>query len=195
MSVQDPAKRLKTLDYGLHAAGAVVCAAIALAAYVVLLRPADSGLAACHAQAAELRASLADANKVYAEKKRLDDTIATIEKRTSELHDRIPSEPLEAEFLAQVSEASGKAGLTLSDYRPGPVVARDGYSQIEVHLKCQGTYAALCAFLERLAALPRLSHVVQLEIASTDGNVYPAAITLAIFFDLKPKTAEEKNHG
>jgi Tfp pilus assembly protein PilO len=195
MFVQDLAKRLKTLGYGLHAAGLAAALAIAGAAYVVLLLPADRGLSACQDQAARLEATLADADKVRAEKQRLEDAVSAIEKRTAELHQRIPDEPLEAEFLGQVSEAATKVGLQLSDYRPGAIVVKDGYSQIEVHLKCQGSYPSLCAFLDRLAALPRLSHVVQMEVAASDNEVLPATITLAIFCNLKPKAAQEKNHG
>ena len=84
-------------------------------------------------------------------------------------------------FLA----AAAQAGLQIRDYRPGVVATRPTHSQMEIQLSCQGTYRSLCEFLDRLAALPRLTRVEKMEITAAGPESQPTTLSLIVYFRLR----------
>jgi hypothetical protein len=53
-------------------------------------------------------------------------------------------------------------------------------------LKGQGSYASICAFIDKLSKLNRLSKVRDLKLQAADGaSEYPMTATLIIYFGLQ----------
>jgi hypothetical protein len=56
---------------------------------------------------------------------------------------------------------------------------------MEVNLSARGNYASICAFIERLSKVKRLSKVQNLTLtASGNATEYPITATLIIYFGL-----------
>ena len=185
MNERDPNQNLQILGRSLHAAGLAVALLILGLGYAFVLRPLEADRAASAARKEDLGHSLADAANVRGEHRRLSAAAAEMERKVAELSGRVPQGPSEAEFLSELSVAAAQAGLKVRDYRPGVIRAQGTCSQLEIQLSCIGSYPGLCGFLERLAALPRLSRVVQLDVAAApDPGQYPASLSLVVFFNL-----------
>jgi Tfp pilus assembly protein PilO len=185
MLQHDPDRKLRILGKALHGAGLAVALAVVGLGYALAHRPMDRDADDCQSRIATLQTLLADSAKVRAEhaalRRALDETTA----KTLALEKRVPRDPAEAEFLSQLSGAAEESGLVIRDYRPGVVRKRENHSCLEIQLACTGSFRAICRFLDRMASLPRLSQVTQIEMASAgEAKTYPVTMSVVVFFDL-----------
>jgi Tfp pilus assembly protein PilO len=204
MAEFDLAKRRKTFGWCLHGASLTVLVLSAGAVYGLVLRPLDGRVSECRQDIDHYQSLLDKGAEVRAEHDRLAKALSAIQDKAVSIQKRIPDESSEAEFLSQVAGAAGQVGLQIRDYRPGVTSVKPAYSQMEIQLSGQGTYKSLCRFLDRLASLPRLTHVVNLDVGAAQGDEYPITVTLVVFFHMtqapdgkpasEPKPAE-KTHA
>lgn len=196
MIEHDPAKRLRLLGWCLHGAALAAVLATAGISYAVVLRPLERKTDERLDRIAHLEERLAGSDVFRSEQARLQQSVTRLEQQAAALARRVPSEPLEGEFLSQVAAIAGQVGLKIGNYRPGVIRIREGHSQMEIQLSCVGPYRSLCRFLDRIAALERLSRIVQMEVSAGTAEGCPATITLVVFFRLteppvKTPTARE----
>lgn len=179
----DSDRKLNRLGRWLHVLGLLVVLAIAAGAEFLLYRPIAAKASVCARRADKLQALLHNQGQVRAEHTRLGKDLAEARKQAAALEDRIPNEPREAEFLAQLSRLASEVELQIEDYRPNTIVRKPDYSVLQVDLICEGGYASICNFLDRISRLPRHSTVVSLQIDSAGGGrKYPAKISLQLYF-------------
>lgn len=181
MATMDPERRLKILGRWFHAVGLGVTFATVVGVYALVFHPLGQQTAEIESQAEAVEGLLAGAEQVQEEHRRLSQSVSAMESVAATIAQRIPAEPNEAEFLAQLTEAAAQAGLQIKDYRPGQLRTRPTHSQIEIQLSCAGPYAALCRFLERVSRLPRLARVVRMEISAAEAASTAATIHLVIY--------------
>jgi len=191
----DPSKKLAMLGAGLHALGLAAVLAAAGIGYALVLRPLDGRIDELNDRSAGLEASLQNAHVVRAEQQRLRGVVAALEAKSAELEKRVPDEPLEGEFLSQLAQAAGQAGLKIGDYRPGVVRTSEKYSQMAVQLSCQGPYRSICDFLDRLSALPRLTQVETLDVSAGSPDGCPVSLSLVVYFRLTKAPAAQAAKG
>ena len=110
--------------------------------------------------------------------------MAAAEAGAADLQKRVPDEPSEAEFLAQLVQAANQTGFRINDYHPGVVRSGERCSQLQVQLSCQGTYRSICDFLDRLAALPRITQVEKLDVTAAGPDGHPVTLWLVVYFRL-----------
>jgi Tfp pilus assembly protein PilO len=190
MHRDDIDRKLKLLGIGLHALGTLVVLAIVLFTAFVVYSPIDHRVAEYAGRTKELKRLLGGEAQVHAKHTRLSKELAAARKQAIELNSRIPDEPREADFLAQVSQLADQVGLQIQDYRPGTVTSEQNYSTMQVELICQGDYASICSFVDRLAELPRFSTVVQLQIEGKDEQKqYSAKLSLKLYYAVEGQAA------
>ena len=183
MKLGDPDQKLKALGWWLHGLGLLVALAIALLTKCIVLARIDDRAAAHLCRADQLQDRLQDADRIRAEHARLVEDLAAARNQSEELKQRIPDEPREADFLAQVSHLADEVGLRIQDYRPGTVSAEPSYSVLQVVLIGEGNYASICSFLDRLPDLARHSIVSRLQITSDNSQEdYVLAMSLQLCF-------------
>ncbi|MHC4403473.1 MAG: type IV pilus inner membrane component PilO [Planctomycetota bacterium] len=183
MSQSDPHHKLKILGWWLHGLGLTATLTILVCAELLVLRPIDRRAEASAERSGQLQAFLRDEDRMRAEHAQLADDLDHARRQAADLKRRIPDEPQEADFLAQISELADEVGLEILEYRPGMVVTEDSYSAMTVDLDCQGRYAGLCRFVNRLADLPRCSTVTRLEIESGEqADEYSVSMSLELYF-------------
>ena|GEM_PF-1265231 len=189
----DPDKRLKLLGTGFHALGLAITLVLAGLGYALAIHPVWEDVRLKRDRAADLQSLLENAAQMRAQHAAMQSTLAAIERESEQLRQRIPPEPAEAEFLSQLSRAAAVAGLVIRDYRPGVVRQATDHWRLEVQLACTGSYQALCAFLDRVASLPRLARISHLEIGGARQPAgYPITLSMTVFFKLEPKGPQAK---
>lgn len=196
MFEHDLARRSTMLGWCLHGAGLAAVLAAATLAYGLVLRPLERRTGDWEDRIARLEERLKGIDAFRAEQSRLSQRVAELDQKSAALSRRVPGEPMEAEFLSQVAGVAVQAGVKLGHYRPGLIRVGEGHSQMEIQLSCAGPYRGLCQFLDRLAAMERLSRVVQMEVGSGGAEGCPATITLVVFFRLtEPPRASSSREG
>jgi Tfp pilus assembly protein PilO len=99
------------------------------------------------------------------------------------LHQRVPDEPMEAAFLAQVAGLARGVDLEVKDYRPGTITQHADYSELKVELQVIGTYGSICRFLDQIPRLPRISSFTGMEIsAEPEKSIYPIRLNFSTYF-------------
>jgi Tfp pilus assembly protein PilO len=184
MFEHDFKRRLQTAVWSVHAAAVAILLAAVGSVYGLAMRPLDRRLAECRAESAKIEALLAHRDHIASEHAKLRQSLADVEEKAAAIQRRVPDEPMEAEFLGQVAQAAAQAGLQVRDYRPAGSTVKSACSRLEIQLACQGSYAALCRFLDRLAALPRLARVVNLDVTGSSGADCTMTVTLVVFFHI-----------
>jgi Tfp pilus assembly protein PilO len=183
MKPGNPDQKLKALGWWLHGLGLLIALAIGLLAKSFVLAPIDDRTAAHLRRADRLQDRLRDADRIRAEHARLVEDLAVARRQSEELKKRIPDEPREADFLAQVTHLADEVGLRIRDYRPGTVSEKTSYSVLQVELIGEGDYVSICGFLRRLPGLARHSIVRRLEVASDSKQEgYVLAMSLQLCF-------------
>ena len=185
-------QELSHLNRCLHGLGLAVTLVIVVAAWLAIYRPLESRREACAKEAQTFTRELQQVDAVRAEHARLKAEFADLKRLDDLLHTRVPEEPREAEFLAQLSQLAGETGLHIEDYRPGTVTRHEAYSSLRIDLMCAGDYASLCRFLDGLAALPRATTVATLDIDAAEQVSYTARISLDLCFAANPRTQVAK---
>lgn len=165
-----------------QAGGLVVTAIIALTSNLVF-----------NSTSSETEASLAELirNNQQLLQQRADVTSAVEEaecelfamnQRLHEISALIPEAPEESRFLAQLSRLANDCDLRIRNFRPNPAEPEDQLRRIRVQLKGAGQYECICAFLDGLQELPRLTQVSRFRIDPLDADeLYPIELELSIF--------------
>jgi Tfp pilus assembly protein PilO len=172
------------LGLGLHGLGLSIVLATAGLGYALVMRPLERGIEELNGRAFQLQTCLQQAPKVRADHQRLRDAMAAAEAKAADLQTRVPDEPFEAEFLGQLAEAARQTSFQIGDYRPGVVRSGQRCSQLQIQLTCQGTYRSICNFLDRVAALPRITQVEKLDITAAGPDGHPVTLWLVVYFRL-----------
>jgi Tfp pilus assembly protein PilO len=183
MKLGNPEQKLTALGWWLHGLGLLIALAIGLLTKSLVLAPIDDRAAAHLRRADRLQERLRDADRIRAEHARLVEDLAAARRQSEELKKRIPDEPREADFLAQVTHLADEVGLRIQDYRPGTVSEKTSYSVLQVELIGEGDYASICSFLSRLPGLARHSIVRRLQIVSDNKQKgYLLSMSLQLCF-------------
>lgn len=178
----DPNYKLRVLSRSLHGLGALIACTIGLAAVFVVYRPIDAQIAACAEQTDRMQGVLREEERLRAEHSRLSTDLASAREQSADVTKRIPDQPREADFLAQLSQLADDSRLKVQDYRPGVVTPRSSYATMRVDLICEGDYDGICRFLDGLAELPRHSTIIRLQIDSAPRKErYSAALSLELY--------------
>ncbi|NQT17616.1 MAG: type 4a pilus biogenesis protein PilO [Planctomycetes bacterium] len=170
MHAVDPNRRLRLLSWLLNGLGALAAVAIVVTVQFLVFRPLDARLAAFTRRTQQLERLLSMEEKSREEHARLRKELTAAREQATLVKDRIPDEPREAEFMAQVSELAGESDVTIQDYRPGTVIPKGAYSTMRVDLVCEGNHEGICGIVDGLRELPRHSTVDRLEIDSQEAK-------------------------
>jgi Tfp pilus assembly protein PilO len=107
------------------------------------------------------------------------------EKKSSQqsMRERIPNEPMEAAFLAQLAGLARSVELEVKDYRPGTVTKHPDYSELKVEIQAEGSYPSICRFLDKIPHLPRISSFTGMELsAEPEKPNYPIRLNFSTYF-------------
>ena len=134
------------------------------------------------AESSEKEQFLARADEIRAEHKQLTNRLEKLETNAVTMRYRIPEHPREAEFLKQVTQAADEEGLTIHKYERGTLDRKPTHSEFSVKLSCEGHYAAIVGFLDRLSQLPRVATVQNMNLSAGITGTYPFDLSLLLYY-------------
>lgn len=183
MSSNNRENSLRTLGWMFHAGGALSLVVGILSYHFVASALIKKRHEESRQRISELDVKLARGDQIRNDHRAFTTSLTQIEDRADSMRQRIPDLPHETEFLRQVSEAAQLEGLTVLDYQRVSTTTKETHSQLEVRLNCEGDYASICGFLDRMTKLERVATVERMLVTSTPGSeVYPLDLTLVLYF-------------
>ncbi|MEO0529823.1 MAG: type 4a pilus biogenesis protein PilO [Planctomycetota bacterium] len=174
-----------------HTAAVVCAVAVAAVGFVVINRPLTEWRHDITRRADLVQAKLSEGpalRRRHAEQQQqLDDLLASVE----EVNNRLPDQPREGEFLADLSRLAEANEVSIEDFRRGRTLDADTHSVVTVSVTAEGPHRGACAVVDAVSKLPRLAELTHLEIGpgSTEG-VYKMQMTYALYYGMSaPKPA------
>jgi Tfp pilus assembly protein PilO len=194
--IDDETRRFGRL---LHYAGLLVTVLCATLGYSLLHSPSKRASADTLVRIEEVLLSVQNAPLIREQHRKVSEKLSHVTGRIAAVQRRVPRDANVAAFLKQLTQIAGTEQLAIKDLQPGKPFKTDGYAEMQVTLKGEGSFASVCAFLDRLHKLTRLSKVKDLTLsAGEDSPDYPMTATLVIYFALEGKdagSAQEDRRG
>jgi len=180
----------------LHYAGVLVTVACASFGYSFLHAPALHDISETAARIDEVMQSVHNAPIIRAQHQKVSEKLHEVTTRIANVQRRVPQASNEGDFLHQLNQLAGNEKLSIKEYSPGKAETRDGYAEMQVMLKGEGSFGSICTFVDRLNKLARLSKVKELTLsAEDDRSEYPMTATLIIYFALRGNDNESAQEG
>lgn len=179
----------------LHYGGLLVTVLCAAVSYSLLHAPTARALADISAQIDEQQLSARNAPLIHEQHHKVSDMLAQVEKQIVALEGRVPQDVDAGGFLREVSRIAVEESFAIKNFQPEKPAIRDGYTELEVSLKGQGSFASVCAFVERLGKLTRLSRMKDLTVTGGENVTdYPVTATLIIYCGLRGKETQASDN-
>jgi type IV pilus assembly protein PilO len=189
------AKSLHELSPRAQIAVFAILAALAVgAAWRVLLGPMHDDLVARRTRLAALQGEVAKAQVVAAKLKVTEREVHNLEASLRETEAVLPDEKDPQDVLRNLHDVASDSLLDIESFKPKPIVAKAQYTEWPIELGLEGGYHDLGRFFDRLAAMPRLISVSDLEIktkARPNGRGTIAATCIATTYVFQKDSALE----
>lgn len=180
----------------LHYAGVLVTVVCASIGYSFLHAPAVHAIADTAARIDEVVLSVQNAPVIRSQHKIVSEKLKEVTTRIANVQRRVPQTSDEGDFLHQLTQLAGNEKLAIKEYNPGKAEARNGYAEMQVTLKGEGSFGSICTFVDRLNKLARLSKIKELTLEAEDSrDEYPMTATLVIYFALRGSDVESAQEG
>jgi type IV pilus assembly protein PilO len=155
-----------------------------------LLGPARGRAAALQARRVSLEREITQARAVAAALARDQREGADLQRRLEDIAQKLPVAREIPALYRRLHEAAVATGLGVALFQPREPRVQQHYTEIPIALAVEGTYHQLAAFLERVAALPRVVTVGGLRMTALDRPAASlrAEMTLATY-TYRPVTA------
>jgi Tfp pilus assembly protein PilO len=177
---------LRRLGWLIHAGGALCLLAAGVTYHLVSVTYVAGQRERNDGEIQRLESLLSTTEEIRQTHKRRSEVLARLERDAELMRQRIPDQPQEAEFLRQVTQAATDERLRIIHYDRGQLVVKPTHSEFIIRLQCDGDYASICGFLDRLGSLPRVTTVERMDVTAPSGaNRYPFDLTLTLYYAAK----------
>lgn len=103
--------------------------------------------------------------------------------RVADVVKRMPDEPRDDEFLADISRLAAEHGVRIEDFRRGSVSEATTHASVTVMLTARATYAGLCGLVNAIDELPRLAELDALSVSSDpQSDEYPVKLQYTLYY-------------
>jgi type IV pilus assembly protein PilO len=143
----------------------------------------------------QLRMLRADVEKGHDTAKKLPEfreQVDDLEARLTSLQAVLPTEKDAADLLRRLQTVAVQSNLTITGFKPAPVVTQQIHAEWPIALELDGTYHNLAMFFDRVARFTRIVNVTNLDIEGKDRpspNSTISATCVATTFVLLEKPA------
>jgi Tfp pilus assembly protein PilO len=191
--IDEPTRRFGRL---LHYAGLLATVLCAAVGYSLVHAPVVRSITATSAQIDDLMQSVQNAPVIREQHHNVSEKLREVTTRIANVQRRVPHDADDGVFLKEVTELAKAEQLTIKEFQPDNPENRNGYAEMRITLKGEGSFRSICTFVDRLSKLTRLSKIKDLTIEAGDNaNEYPMSATLVIYFALSGKQAPLAQEG
>jgi type IV pilus assembly protein PilO len=106
--------------------------------------------------------------------------VERLKQRLREAEEQLPRAAEVPKLLRDISYEAGQSGLRVDRFELRPEVKQDQFARVPVQMKVAGSYHEIAVFLDRLAKMPRIVNVTDLEM--TQPKLENKRIVLASTF-------------
>lgn len=175
----------------LHYAGVLTTVVCATVGYSFVHAPAVDAIADTAARIDEVVQSVQNAPVIRDQHRIVSAKLHEVTTRIANVQGRVPQGADDGEFLKQVTQLAQKEKLAINDFHHEKAEVRNGYAEMQVSVHGVGSFNSICAFIDGLNKLARLSKVKDLTLSAEDTSTeYPMTATLVIYFALSGDDAE-----
>jgi len=177
----------------------LLCGLTVVGAWQVLIGPAHAELASERARLAQLQGQVATASATAARLPDLQRQVKSYEARLEQTTAILPDEKDPQDVLRNLNEVASESALNIATFTPKPIVTKAQYAEWPITLSLEGNYHDLGRFFARIASMPRLMSVADLQIRTqikpnvkTTISAQCVATTFVFRKDMGPEAAGGK---
>lgn len=148
---------------------AIVAVVLGLYAYFFYL-PTRDQLQAVRSKQFELQRRLNEVRSVAANMGAFEEEVAGLEQRLKLALRQLPDSKELPVLLTDVTSLGKNAGLEFKAFRPRPEIPRDFYAEVPIEIEFTGGFHEIADFFDRVAKLPRIVNVSELEMTIGDED-------------------------
>jgi type IV pilus assembly protein PilO len=176
----------------------LLCALTLGGAWQVLLSPAHAELATKRAKLAAVQGEVARAQEKAAKLPQLQRELKQIETKLIQTTAVLPDEKDPQDVLRNLHEVASESALNIASFAPKPIQTKAQYSEWPIALGLEGSYHDLGRFFDRIATMPRLMSITELQVktqikSNSKGTI--SASCLATTFVFKKDIITETSGG
>jgi len=169
----------------LHVVAAVIAVAVASLACATLNQPLKTWRRDLDRRAELVREKLTQGPTLRLEHAKQTQELEELHARVEEVTRRIPDQPREGEFLADLTRLAEEQSVAIEDFQRGAAIETAGYSAVTVSVRLRGGYRGVCQLVEEISKLPRLAELTEMVIRrETDTNDRSVSVTYALYYGL-----------
>jgi type IV pilus assembly protein PilO len=142
----------------------LLCALTLGGAWQILLSPAHADLATKRAKLAAVQGEVARATEKAAKLPQLQRELRAIETKLLQTTAILPDEKDPQDVLRNLHEVASESLINIASFTAKPVVTKAQYSEWPIALGFEGTYHDLGRFFDRIATMPRLMSIADLQV-------------------------------
>ena len=120
--------------------------------------------------------------------------VEELEARLSNLRAVLPDEKDAADLLRRMQTLATQSNLTITEFRPAPVVTKQLHAEWPINLQLTGTYHNLATFFDRIGKFTRIINISGLDVKGrdkADANATISAACVATTFVLIEKPQQD----
>jgi Tfp pilus assembly protein PilO len=175
----------------LHYAGVLATVVCATAGYSFLHAPAVDSIAETSARIDEVVQSVQNSPVIREQHRIVSAKLREVTTRIANVQARVPQGADDGEFLKQVTQLAQNEKLAINDFHHEKAEVKNGYAEMQVSVHGVGSFNSICAFLDGLNKLARLSKIKDFTLSAEDtATEYPMSATLVIYFALSGDDAQ-----
>ena len=184
---------LTVLQRACHAAGVAIACLSASGFYLLFTLPLLAERSADITRIEQLRRLVLTDKSVAQTHAELTEELAELRERAESIRKRVPATSDEAEFLGKLAQLADDHDVRILEYRRGQVQRAKTHTQLDVGLKCTGSYAGLCAFLDQVAQLQRISSTTEISIRSENIPAMRSVdLVFKLFYDMQHNQSDRE---
>ena len=143
---------------------AVLCVFGLGAAWQVLIGPMFTEIDGIEVRLAQVEGEVQRARLVAMKLPAAQRQVAELEQALQEMQAVIPEEKDPQDVLRHLHELASESMVEIATFKPRAIVAKAQYTEWPIELGLEGSYHDLGRFFDRIASVPRLMSVVDLQI-------------------------------
>jgi type IV pilus assembly protein PilO len=160
--------------------------------YYYYEKPTRDEMATRQTQLASLRADVLKGQNTARKLPEFRAEVDDLEARLQNLRAVLPEEKDAADLLRQLQTLATQSNLTITSFKPAPVVTKQLHAEWPINLELTGNYHNLAIFLDRLGKFTRIVNISGLQVKGKDkpdGTNTITASCVATTFVLLDKPA------
>jgi type IV pilus assembly protein PilO len=176
----------------------LLCGLTVVGSWQILIGPEHTQLATERARLADIKAEVARAQAAASRLPALERDIRTFEAQLLQTTAVLPDEKDPQDVLRNLHEVASESALNIASWTPKGIVTKPQYAEWPITLGLEGAYHDLGRFFDRIASMPRLMSVSDLQIKvqiKPNARSTVTASCVATTFVFKKEIAAEAPAG